>query len=126
MESTKSTSSEIVSLESLHGGAVSERFAIALQSVLDNVIDPNTEPQKARTINIKFTVKPDESREFCNVAISSETKLAPITPLNTQFFIGMKNGSGVACERSVRQADMFKESPLPANVTPINKEVASK
>ena len=126
MESQKQTSSEIVSLESLSGGAVIERFSIAMQSVLDNIIDPNTEPTKTRTINMKFTVKPDESREFCNVAISSETKLAPIAPLNTQFFIGMKNGSGVACERSVKQADMFKESPLPANVTPIKQEVVNK
>lgn len=126
MESQKSTSSELVSLESLSGGAVIERFGIALQAVLDNIIDPNTEPKKTRSINMKFTVKPDESREFCTVEISSETKLAPIAPLSTQFFIGMKNGSGVACERSTRQAAMFKETPLPANVTPIKQEVVNK
>jgi hypothetical protein len=115
---TKKT--EIVSLESLSGGAVVERFGLALQDVLDNIIDPNTEPKKTRSITLKFTVKPDESREFCTVEIGSETKLAPISPLSTHFFIGMKNGSGVACERSTRQADMFAEKPLPENVTPIN------
>jgi hypothetical protein len=117
---------EIVSLESLSGGAIVERFSLALQEVLDNIIDPNTDAKKTRAISLKFTVKPDESREFCTVEIGSEVKLAPISPLSTQFFIGMKDGKGVACERSTRQADMFEKTPLPANVTPIKKEVASK
>lgn len=117
---------EIVSLESLSGGAVVERFQLALQEVLDNIIDPNTEAKKARSITLKFTVKPDEDREVCTVTIGSETKLAPIAQLNTHIFVGMKDGKGVACERSARQSDMFAETPLPANVTPIKKEVAAQ
>ena len=112
---------EIVSLETLNGGAVVERFNIALQEVLDNIIDPNTVATKERSIVLKITLKPDEDRELCAVKITSEAKLAPIAPLGTHFFIGMKGGKGVACERSIRQSDMFAEVPLPKNVTPIDK-----
>jgi len=115
---------EIVSLASISGGAVVERFDLALQEVLNNIIDPNTDAKKARTITLKFTVKPDEDREVCTVSIGSETKLAPISQLNTHIFVGMDKGKGVACERSVKQSNMFTETPLPANVTPIKKEVA--
>lgn len=124
MESTKVTSTEIVSLESISGGAAVERFGLLLQDVLNNIIDPNTDAKKTRSINLKFSVKPDETREFCSVEISSEAKLAPISPIKTQLFIGRdtRSGSGVACERSTRQADMFTPTPLPENVTPITKE----
>lgn len=117
---------EIVSLASISGGAVVERFDLALQEVLNNIIDPNTDAKKARTITLKFTVKPDEDREVCTVGISSETKLAPISQLNTHIFVGMDKGKGVACERSTRQADMFAKTPLPNNVEPIRREAVSK
>lgn len=119
---------EIVTLESLSGGAVGERFNIALSEVLDNIIDPNTSATEERAITLKFKIKPDEEREVCSIKISSEVKLAPISPLKTIIFVGKQNGKGVACERSARQADMFAETPLPANVTPITeaKEATSK
>jgi len=118
---------EIVSLETLRGGAVSERFDIALQNVLDNILDPNTEPEKTRSITLKFSIKPNKDRDFCAVSISSDVKLAPISSLGTEFFIGKQNGKLVACERSLRQTDMLAETPLPDNVTPLptKKEAAN-
>ncbi len=116
---------EIVSLETVKNGAVGERFDIALQSVLDNILDPNTEPDKTRSITLKFSIKPNKDRDFCAVSISSDVKLAPISPLGAEFFIGKKNGKTVACERSIQQADLLADTPLPANVTPIKKEVAN-
>jgi hypothetical protein len=118
---------EIVSLETLREGAVSERFNIALQEVLDNILDPNTEPEKARAITLKFSIKPNKDRDFCAVSISSDVKLAPISSLGTEFFIGKQNGKLVACERSMRQANLLTDTPLPDNVTPIKpKEAANQ
>ncbi len=118
---------EIVSLETLRDGAVSERFNIALQEVLDNILDPNTEPEKARTITLKFSIKPNKDRDFCAVSISSDVKLAPISSLGTEFFIGKQDGKLVACERSLRQTNLLADTPLPDNVTPIKpKEAANQ
>jgi len=115
---------EIVTLETLEGGAVLERFNLALQEVLDNINNPNTEWNVAREIKLKFTIKPNESREVCTVKISSDNKLAPISALNTHMFIGKQGDKMVACVRSTRQADMFTEKPLPDNVTPLPKREA--
>ncbi|MDD5006340.1 MAG: replication terminator protein [Candidatus Omnitrophica bacterium] len=118
---------EIVSLETLKEGAVSERFNIALQEVLDNILDPNTEPVKARSINLKFSFKPNQDRDFCAVSISSDVKLAPISSLGTEFFIGKQDGKLVACERSLRQTNLLADTPLPDNVKPIKpKEAANQ
>lgn len=112
---------EIVDLQTLEGGAVMERFNIALQEVLKNINDPNTEPIKARSITLKFTIKPDENREVCTVNISSDVKLAPVSPLNTHMFVGKKGNELVACVRSTRQGDLLAETPLPKGVVPINE-----
>lgn len=118
---------EIVSLETVRGGAVSERFSIALKEVLDNILDPNTEPDKTRAITLKFSIKPNKDRDFCAVSISSDVKLAPISSLGTEFFIGKQNGQLVACERSLSQGNLLTDTPLPDNVTPIKpKEAANQ
>lgn len=88
-----------VSLDRVGGGAAVERFQGALQDIIDNIIDPNTEATKERSITIKLTFKPDENREFSSAKIHVEKKLAPITPVTTQIFIGRdKDGHGVASE----------------------------
>lgn len=119
---------ETVSLETLEGGAVMERFNIALAAVLKNVNDVNTDWKTAREIRLKFTVKPDENREVLTVKISSETKLAPVAPLSTHMFLGKRGGELVACVRSTRQGNLLADNPFPNNVAPINsarKEAAN-
>jgi hypothetical protein len=109
---------ETVSLESIGAGAAVERFQLALQEVLDNIIDPNTDAKKARVITLKITMKPDENREFSSAEISVGTTLAPITPVKTKIFIGRdQQGHGVACEYDPDQMQMFAKPELPANVT---------
>ena len=108
---------ETVSLESIGAGAAVERFQLALQETLDNIIDPNMDAKKARCITLKITLKPDENREFSDAQISVGTTLAPITPVKTKIFIGRdQQGHGVACEYDPGQMDIFAKPALPENV----------
>lgn len=102
-----------VSLETLGQGAAVERFNLALQDVLNNVQDPNTDPKKARTVTMKVTVKPSADREVGTLAVDVVSKLAPIAPFDVRVFMGRgKDGKGYATEYHSQQAGLFTE-PVP-------------
>ena len=98
---------DLVSLETLKGGAVLERFHDALAQVVANVADPNTKADAARTITITVKFKPDDHRSMAAVGIEVATKLAPPAPLGTSVFLGVRNGEVVATEYNPNQPSMF-------------------
>lgn len=54
--------SEKLSLVNLGGGAAVEMFDEALEKVLENILDPNTEAKTKRVITLKMTISPAENR----------------------------------------------------------------
>ncbi len=79
---------EQLTLATICGGAVQEKVDRALKKIADNILDPNTDAGKKRSITLKVTMKPDEDdRE--DVAVSAEVSysLAPETGVQTQFFV---------------------------------------
>lgn len=115
-------SEENVSLDTLNQGAAIERFNLALQEVLDNIQDPNTDPKKARTVTLKCTIKPAEDREVGNIQVDVVAKLAPIAPFDVRVFLGRdKYGKGYASEYVSNQTEI----PEMESSTPyvIKKEV---
>lgn len=77
----------IVSLDTLARGAVNEQFGYNLTKVVNNILDPNTNPCKARTIIIKIELKPDMKREMVSVKVGSSCSLQPDEPVTTTLFI---------------------------------------
>ncbi len=115
-----------VSLDTIGSGAAIERCQVAMHDVLNNILDPNTDPKKKRAIIIKLEFAPDENREFTKVAIHTEKKLAPILPVSTQIFIGRdKNGHGVASEFTPAAQTVITDA-MPSNVTPIKPQEAAQ
>lgn len=55
-----------ISLDSLGGGALIERVNLAMDQIARNIMDPNTDPEKARKITITLTFKTDKSRRRKN------------------------------------------------------------
>ena len=49
-------------MRTMNNGGVVEAVNIALAKVADNIADVNTPPDKPRTVTLKITFKPDESR----------------------------------------------------------------
>ncbi|MDJ0702815.1 MAG: hypothetical protein QNJ46_05995 [Leptolyngbyaceae cyanobacterium MO_188.B28] len=70
-----------VSLSSLGGGVIPERWAQAMEEVVYNILDPNTDPEEARSITVILAFTPTEERGMANGHVSVVTKLAPLKPI---------------------------------------------
>lgn len=109
---------EVITLASLKGGAVVEMFDENLQKVIENIADPNTDPEKVRTITLKFKIKPDKSRSVASIDMSADCKLANFKPPQTMMQIGYLTGGEVV-------ASEIRQEVLPGfEVIPIAKGVA--
>jgi len=98
-----------LTLEGFAHGALRERFADELQRVVDNIDDPNTEPEKVRSITIKVAFRPDGDRSSAKVETTVSTKLAgPVASTSRVFLSRMGTGRRlVAYEHDPRQVDLF-------------------
>ena len=54
------------------------RYTLALQQIARNIMDPNTDTEKARTLTLKLTFKPDENRKSIALKVDTNVKLAPL------------------------------------------------
>jgi hypothetical protein len=86
-------------LAELAKGALLERFNMELTKILQNIADPNTEPKKARKIQITLTLKPNERRNVASVSVQAKSTLVPTKPIETEIVIDRDNeGKVVASE----------------------------
>lgn len=108
-----------VKLEELVDGGLQEKFGTALNSVVENMQDPNTPWKNKRAITIKLTFEQNENRDDTSVNISVETKLAPVKPIVTRMAIGkdLKTGKVYAQEygNSIRGQMAFSPNPIKPN-----------
>lgn len=93
----------VVTLASLGEGAALERFQVELEKVLENVADPNTEPDALREITLKVKIKPDAERRSAAVSILTGCKLAPYQAASTTVYMGRRQGELVAIESNPQQ-----------------------
>lgn len=86
---------ERLTLATICGGAVQEKVDRALEKVAKNILDPNTDPGKKRTITLKITMKPKEN-DYEDVEVQADVSytLAPDVGVQTQFFMNkdLKDG----------------------------------
>lgn len=79
---------ERLTLATLCEGAVQEKVDRALEKVAKNILDPNTDPGKKRSITLKITMKPDENdNEDVEVTADVSYSLAPEVGVQTRFFV---------------------------------------
>lgn len=83
----------LVSLQTLGGGAAVEKFDYELQRAIDNVSDWNTSPTATREVKLIVKIKPNEDRSFATVEIQSGSKLAPVKPEITSLHISGNQAS---------------------------------
>lgn len=107
---------EKMSLENLKDGAVIEAVDAELQRVLDNVIDPNSDPLAKRTITLTISVKPNQERTQIGITAQAKSSLAPDIAINAIALVGKEAGAGVANEIQPRQM----EFPEDGKVTDFN------
>lgn len=85
---------DLLSLKDIAGGALQEKANTAMQKVIENMQDPNTPWKNQRQINIKIAFVQNEDRDDVAVAVSVDTKLAPVTPVLTRMAVGKDIRSG--------------------------------
>ena len=83
-----------ISLDNLCGGALLERFTMEMAKVGRNIMDPNTDPEKNRTLTIKLTFKPDKGRKGIKTSIATSSSLAPPLADETMLLIGQDLRTG--------------------------------
>src|SRR5687768_14980884 len=103
MAENKEGEMELVSLESMARGAPIVMFGEELTKAIDNILDPNTEAEKARTITLTVKLTPTADRKFAGVEIQASSKLAPNRAVGTGFYIGKRAGQAIAKEYDDRQ-----------------------
>lgn len=115
----------ISSLDKLMSGAVSERFNDELQKVLENVLDPNTDPKKKRKVTLNVTIAPNEKRDIADFSVEAKSTLAPPIPVSTAVYIGKTSDGDIVAE------EVTKELPGTVNmftgeVTALNAAIFAK
>jgi hypothetical protein len=99
-----------LSVATLRRGAAIELVDDALERVLENIHDPNTDPEAMRQINLTLKLKPDRKREMLSIDVSVASKLAQPTSFSgTAFLINTRDGLR-AVENDPRQPGLFEES----------------
>lgn len=93
-------------------GAVQERFEKCMADLIENVMDPNTEPDKKRSITIKFEYKPNKNdRGFGELTTTVDAKLAPLAPLQSGLNVGINTETGEMNAREQVQLNLFDGGP---------------
>jgi len=111
-----------LSLTTINRGAAVELFQQELEKVLENVLDPNTPAEAKRTITLKVTFVPNESRQSAQIAVEADSKLAPFNGVGGVCFVGRRRGRAMAIahdpqQMQIRWDDEAKPRALPGTGT---------
>jgi hypothetical protein len=107
---------EPLTLVSLKGGALVELFDRALEQVLKNIADPNTDAESVRKIKMEVAFKADEERTRCAVILKCTPVLAGIKPVGTIAYLGRIKGEWSAVENDPAQGNLFDKKAGPTSI----------
>lgn len=83
-----------VDLTTINSGAAIEQFEEEFQKVLENIADPNTDPEKIREVRLVLKMKPSKDRSSATTQITATSKLAPAQP-HESFVVLDNDGSQI-------------------------------
>jgi hypothetical protein len=83
-----------INLETLAGGAFTEKLNEALVQVAENIQNPNTDAVAKRSITVTIKFAPNKSRQMVNTSIAVTTKLAATEAIDTQMVMGVNMRTG--------------------------------
>lgn len=77
-----------IDLNQFTGGALAEQVKEALGKIAENIMDPNTDPEKKRKMTVTMSFTPGKNRRIANTKIQVTTALAPTDSIDTQIVMG--------------------------------------
>ena len=119
-------STQVISLKTLANGAVEEQFQMALNKIMNNISDLNTEALSKRKLTLEVVFKPDESRKLIDTKFTIKEKLAPLTSVNTAILLGQDGGKVVTAEllKQIPGQQMIEGTEAPASVIKFKEQKA--
>jgi hypothetical protein len=117
------TKEEPINLTNLAGGAAEEMFRDEWQKILDNIVDPNTQPKTPRELVLKVRITPDEDRQIGDIMITCTSKTSPVRSFVTRCVFGKIGKRGEARELQNRQETFLDRG---GNVVPIKQGEGGK
>ncbi len=112
---------EELKLENLGEGVADALFQIEMQKVVDNIKDPNIEPEAVRKITMEVTFRPTKNRMMGGMTIAVTSKLGNRSPHEGMaHFAKDQTGRNVIVEENPNQGKF--EFPQDG-VIPINKPI---
>lgn len=103
---------QVVTLTTLADGAALELFQNELTRVVENVLDPNTDPEAVRKVVLEVRIKPNEDREVGSCEVKVRATLAGIRGAATTLFFGKHRGQAIAVESNPKQSKLFETPDL--------------
>lgn len=122
MPETKTRVEQLADINTIGAGAAAEKFAIELKRVLENIRDPNTQPDAPRKIVMQWTFTPDDDREVVITAITARSVLGATKPTGDLMYVGRAGGETVA---TVMHGPSGLEDPR-QGVLPIDQKAGNK
>jgi GH35 family endo-1,4-beta-xylanase len=100
---------ETMNIGNIARGSVPQVFEAALHEVLKNISDINTPATQKRSIILKFSFEPSETREVGEITFHAETKLASIKAAKGNFFIAKRGSDVRGYARDPKQDELFAQ-----------------
>jgi len=94
---------QLVTLQTLSGGAANDYFEAALKEVIENIKNDNTPAKAMRKITLTLCIKPSEDRLMAQTDLSVKTTLPPIKPFSKSMFFASEKDGIHAYEENVEQ-----------------------
>ncbi len=86
-------------LNDFNNGALAEKFAIEMDKVISNLLDPNTKLTDKRKITMEVTLDIKEgNREEPEITTKVISKLAPSQAIKSKLNIARRNGKNIWAE----------------------------
>ncbi len=75
----------MVDLQNIKNGALMSRVNRNIDEIINNIMDPNTDPTKARTVTITLKFKSNMDRDEINCEMQSKATLQALNSVKTIF-----------------------------------------
>jgi hypothetical protein len=80
---------KIIDLNTFAEGALSERFNVELQKILENIADPNTDAKKTRKLTVTVSFKADDKRDVVLTSVIAKPSLAPSKDIEDKLLMDL-------------------------------------
>jgi hypothetical protein len=111
------TSEDKLSLVNIRDGSAVELFDAELEKVAEDMLDPNKDRAKPRTVTLTVTFKPHPQDKFAAIGVSCRSTLAPVQSVAGTVVFGREGRAPVM--RELVQQELFAENK--ANVVPMER-----